>query len=350
MTAQTLYNRLVQGTISENKFLYEVRRDPSLTMITKFNSLKDTIQILKSRSIISENKDLTPKFKADKTPEVPKVVSLTIDQVSPHEYSKGINYELDLNYKSVGQNMPKDDELKKAQIKVLKNLATDPYYYTRKCMSDEEKKLEKANLRPEELGKDMTAKNQTTKGKILKEGVDDLGDGYTHFAIMKSNNKIADGWDYSELYDEDTRSYDNASIKEYTKLDLTDNFPENKPSDFKILNRKSVEKMGLNPQDTNNWYKPQNISEELDADTMPEGQLRVLGQIIEEWGLVESDMEDPEVMEELTDEFQKRWGIEEAVAVKDRAGNIQYAKDDSEAADLVNNARTKGVQLTKQSV
>jgi hypothetical protein len=83
---------------------------------------------------------------------------------------------------------------------------------------------------------------------------------------------------------------------------------------------------------------------------MPEGQLRVLGQIIEEWGLVESDMEDPEVMEELTDEFQKRWGIEEAVAVKDRAGNIQYAKDDSEAADLVNNARTKGVQLTKQSV
>lgn len=340
MTAQTLYNQLVQGTISENKFLYEVRRDPSLTMITKFNSLKDTIQILKSKSIISENKDLTSKFKADKTPEVPKVVSLTIDQVSPHEYSKGINYELDLNYKSVGQNMPKDDELKKSQIKVLKNLAIDPYYYTRKCMSDEEKKLEKANLRPEELGKDMTAKNQLGKGKTLKEGV-----------------------------------------------------------------------------------------EELDLDTMPEGQLQVLGQIIEEWGLVESDMEDPEVMEELTDEFQKRWGLEEgksskipteqeymnlfsqiyedidhadvnyilekyvpeeimedqeigqieffqyvpknlrrelmnelqkyyneendleeAVAVKDRAGNIQYAKDDSEAADLVNNARIKGVQLTKQSV
>lgn len=273
MTAQTLYNQLVQGTISENKFLYEVRRDPSLTMITKFNSLKDTIQILKSRSIISENKDLTPKFKADKTPEVPKVVSLTIDQVSPHEYSKGINYELDLNYKSVGQNMPKDDELKKAQIKVLKNLSTDPYYYTRKCMSDEEKKLEKANLRPEELKKDLTAKNQLVKGKVLKEGVSDLGE------------------------------------------------------DCESCERK-----------------------ELDIDIMSEGQLQVLGQIIDEWGLVESDMEDPDIMEELTNEFQKRWGLEEAIAVKDKAGNIQYAKDDSEATNIMNAARTKGVQLTKQNI
>ena len=42
--------------------------------------------------------------------------------------------------------------------------------------------------------------------------------------------------------------------------------------------------------------------------------------------------------------------MEEAVVVKDDAGNIQYAKDDNEASTIMNNARTKGVQLTKSRV
>ena len=333
-------------------------------------------------------------------------------------------------------------------------------------MSDEQKKVEKSDLDVEELGKDTKAKNQMIKGKMLKENLDDLGDGYTHFAIMKSNNKIADGWDYSELYDEETRSYDNASIKEYTKLDLTDNFPENKPSDFKILTRKSVEKMGLNPKDTNNWYKPgmnENLDQhysqddedlsmdlsqseeckscnrdkpELDIDVMDPNELERLSKIIEEWGLTEYDLEDPDVIEELTDEFQRRNGdelqeitinspiepkwikyikdqldgweyeesitwdlpvdkgeniqlqkeleknngdlrinidgwpiaiyniegggvefeimddqdLDEGIALKDKAGNVTYAKDDNEANQTINNARTKNVQLTKQNV
>ena len=78
MTAQTLYNQLVQGDISEAKFLYEVRRDPRLTMITRFNSLKDTIQILKTKSVITESKDVMSKYKADKNllkPEIPSSFS-----------------------------------------------------------------------------------------------------------------------------------------------------------------------------------------------------------------------------------------------------------------------------------
>jgi hypothetical protein len=82
-----------------------------------------------------------------------------------------------------------------------------------------------------------------------------LGEGYTHFAIFKSNGKIADGWDYSDLYNEDSKTYDNESIKYYVKSDLLDNYPENKPSEFKIATRKALEKNGINPSDTNNWYK-----------------------------------------------------------------------------------------------
>ena len=71
---------------------------------------------------------------------------------------------------------------------------------------------------------------------------DELGAGYTHFALFKNNNKIADGWDYSELYDEDFGKYDNESIKYYSKEDLLNNYPDNKINDFKIVTRNFLNK------------------------------------------------------------------------------------------------------------
>lgn len=285
MTAQTLYNQLVQGTISKNKFLYEVRKQSHLP-IAKFNSFEDTVQILKTRGLISEE---IGKYKTDKNVFFPKQEIKTIDQVSPHEYAKGINFELDLFDKSVGQNMPTDEELAKVQEKVLQNLSSDEYYYTRKMMSKEQKDIEKEDLEIEELGKDMTAKNQLEKGKTLKENLD-------------------------QHYSQDDE-------------DLEMNLSQ--PEDCE-----SCERDG-----------------ELDMDVMDPSELERLSKIIEEWGLTEFDLEDSDVIEELTIEFQRREGdIDEAIAVKDKAGNIQYAKDDSEATDLVNTARTKGVQLVKQNV
>jgi len=89
---------------------------------------------------------------------------------------------------------------------------------------------------------------------VVRESME-LGDGYTHFAIFKADGKIATGWDYSELYDEYEKTFDNQSIKEYAKEDLKNDFPENKISEFKIVTRKVLEKNGVNPKDTNNWYK-----------------------------------------------------------------------------------------------
>ena len=90
---------------------------------------------------------------------------------------------------------------------------------------------------------------------VVKED-SDLGGGYTHFAIFKADGKIADGWDYTGV--------DNDDIKYYTKLDIIDNFPEHKVSEFKIVTRKSLEKNGINPSDTNNWYKP-TMNETMDV-------------------------------------------------------------------------------------
>lgn len=84
---------------------------------------------------------------------------------------------------------------------------------------------------------------------------------YTHFAINKDDNKIVNGWDYSNLYDSDSKSYDNESIKEYSKLDLIDMFPDKKPSEFKIVTNNFLKKNNINPSDVNNWYNVATIYE-----------------------------------------------------------------------------------------
>ena len=91
---------------------------------------------------------------------------------------------------------------------------------------------------------------------------------------------------------------------------------------------------------------------ELDMDVMDPNELERLSRIIEEWGLTEYDLEDSDVIEELADEFLRRNGngLEEGIALKDKAGNISYVKDDAEANQKMNDARAKGIQLTKQNV
>lgn len=95
--------------------------------------------------------------------------------------------------------------------------------------------------------------------RTLKENFE-LGKGYTHFAIFKADNKIATGWDYSSLYDKYEKAYDDDSIKEYSREDIMNDFPDNKVSDFKLVTRNFLDKKGINPSDSNNWYKP-NINE-----------------------------------------------------------------------------------------
>ena len=85
----------------------------------------------------------------------------------------------------------------------------------------------------------------TQNESIIKENEFILGEGYTHFAIDKNTNKIVNGWDYDGVSNED--------IKYYSKLDLNDQFPDRKASDFKIVSRKFLERNGVDVSDGNNW-------------------------------------------------------------------------------------------------
>lgn len=98
---------------------------------------------------------------------------------------------------------------------------------------------------------------------VVKENFE-LGKDYTHFAIFKTDGKIATGWDYSSLYDKYEKAYDDDSIKEYAREDIMNDFPENKVSDFKLVTRKYLDKKNINPSDTNNWYKS-SVNEMLDV-------------------------------------------------------------------------------------
>ena len=69
---------------------------------------------------------------------------------------------------------------------------------------------------------------------------------YTHFALFKDNNKIADGSEYE-------KDMDKESIAEYMKGDLEDNYPENKFKDFKIVTLKKLKSMGMDPLDKSSW-------------------------------------------------------------------------------------------------
>lgn len=82
--------------------------------------------------------------------------------------------------------------------------------------------------------------------RILKEGKINNPE-YTHYAINKATNKIVNGWDYSD-YDPVELRLDR---KYYFIQDLIDY--ELNPKDYKILTTKMLMKMGIDPNDDNNW-------------------------------------------------------------------------------------------------
>jgi hypothetical protein len=116
MTTKELYKKHKSGDISNQKFLYEVRRDAHLPWINNLTSYEDAVKILKNKGIINE-------ADSKKYGDV-EVISKTIDMVNPYEYSKGMNYELDMADNAVRTDLT-EDEVLAAQKIVLKNITKD---------------------------------------------------------------------------------------------------------------------------------------------------------------------------------------------------------------------------------
>jgi hypothetical protein len=130
MTVQNLYTQYLDGKITKQKFLYEVRRDQNLTMISPSNSFDDVVKILKNKSIISEKASKESKQPTGK--QDVEIIAKTIDMVNPYEYANGMDYELGIIDIPAPDGDLDEDNVLRAQKKVLANLTKNPSYYTEK--------------------------------------------------------------------------------------------------------------------------------------------------------------------------------------------------------------------------
>ena len=174
MTTQELYNKVLAEEVTQQKFLYEVRRDINLPFITASNNFKDTVQILKNKGMISEKKLSTGKQEVE-------IYAKTIDMVNPYDYTKGMNYELDVVIDAVGnriaanagdsmhiEDLTKDDILK-AQKKVLKNLTKNPQHYQQLLIPQMEGETE----HPVEVNAKSIEALKKKAGKVIREHGED---------------------------------------------------------------------------------------------------------------------------------------------------------------------------------
>jgi hypothetical protein len=112
------------------------------------------------------------------------------------------------------------------------------------------------------FGDDWEITDDNSHKKIAVEGVnkkkiinEEINQTYTHFLISKSDNKIIDGFDYSDMEPDE--------IRHYLKLDVIDKGLD--PKEYKLVSLTYLEKNGINPFDESNW---KNQGESLPEDPM----------------------------------------------------------------------------------
>lgn len=69
---------------------------------------------------------------------------------------------------------------------------------------------------------------------------------YTHFALLKSNNKIVNGWEYSD-------DLNTTDIMYYCKFDMEG--MDYKTSEYKIYTKEYLMRNGIDPFNPENWDK-----------------------------------------------------------------------------------------------
>jgi hypothetical protein len=300
MTVQNLYTKYLNGEITKQKFLYEVRRDQNLTMISPSNSFDDVVKILKNKSIISEkaHKESTGKQEVE-------IIAKTIDMVNPYQYSKGMEYELGIIDIPASEGDLSEENIAKAQKKVLTNLTKNPSYYSEKiCGKGEvsEEWIEVTKKEIEKIGKG--------KKNIIREGVNKK-------EILQSLIPLA-------VNKEEIKQYMQSLSQSGDKFDNVDDYIE----DFKnYIADKSLEEHGE--------YFDRVSDINADSSPLEEKRLRIYEKYAKKFN-------------KTVDEVKCM--VDEAIALKDRAGNIQYAKDSTEASNIEKNAKAKGITLSKTAV
>jgi len=109
------------------------------------------------------------------------------------------------------------------------------------------------NYQPQDRVNRPTQKNTFKKSgdgeSELKEGRKDINPKYTHFALLKDTKKFVNGWDFADVDPEDLKQ----DKMHYFFQDIIDMDIE--PKNVVIGTARKFQREGLNPFDSNNWYK-----------------------------------------------------------------------------------------------
>jgi hypothetical protein len=377
MTVQNLYTQYLDGKITKQKFLYEVRRDQNLDMISSNNSFDDVVKILKNKSIISEKAHKEAKQATGKQ-EV-EIIAKTIDMVNPYEYTRGMNYELEIMDVPATSGDLSEDNVLKAQKKVLANLTKNSQYYFDKVCGKGEVSEEWVEVTKKEM--DKIGKG---KSKIIREGysaVLDLPNG-NYFAIdddwedeYQGKNGLFFTIKGNNLYDIDGESIQSSpreflsqfKPEEILKVEV---MKEESSSISKKEILQALIPVALNKEEIKQYM--QSLSKSGDKfdnvdDYVEDFRNYVADKSLEEHGeyfdRVADVNADSSPLEEKKLRIYEKYAqkmnktvdevkcmVDEAIALKDKAGNIQYAKDSTEASNIERNAKTKGITLTKTAV
>jgi hypothetical protein len=147
------YRGVLNETFSKNQFVRDARiAHPHL--ITQFNGFSDTVSILKSKGMISEE---------DKLPEYAE-----FDNISDEAIRRGIDAELE-GMGLMSHDKVSEEDQAKAKDKAIKNLKKDPLHYIN-LLSGESSKVDKHD-KPVEFkkGKEVDTFNGMKKATLKEE-------------------------------------------------------------------------------------------------------------------------------------------------------------------------------------
>jgi hypothetical protein len=181
-------------------------------MISPNNSFDDVVKILKNKSIISEKASKESTGKQDV-----EIIAKTIDMVNPYEYSRGMDYELNIVDIPVTAGDLDEEKVLKAQKKVLTNLTKNPSYYTEKMYGqvkfdgDETVEINKKSIEALGKGKKNVIREAfeggfVSRGAILK-ALDSVGSESEIRQYLTSLEKSGDKFETVDDYVEDFRNY-----------------------------------------------------------------------------------------------------------------------------------------------
>jgi hypothetical protein len=215
MTIQNLYTQYLDGKITQSKFLYEARRDQNLDMISSSNSFDDVVKILKNKSIISEKAHKEAKLATGKQ-EV-EVISKTIDMVNPYEYTRGMNYELEIMDIPATEGDLSEENILKAQKKVLANLTKNSQYYGEKINGKGEvghewieatkKEMDKIGKGKKNMMREGYEGDQMTNWTKVVQALSEFGSKDEMRQYLTSLHQSGDTFETVEDYVEDFRNY-----------------------------------------------------------------------------------------------------------------------------------------------